>query len=138
MDLNLNQRDYFLILIAVIVSLLISYMLGVNCNCKCITPENFVQTTRVMPTYARSLTKIPNVNYSVHNYMKEHGMKENSDMPDAGTCLFAGEKCGCCSGLECRDGRCQKPNEPLQPTTVNPAPEPVDLAHPMVGWGELM
>jgi hypothetical protein len=84
------------------------------------------------------LTKLPNVDYRIPSYMAMRGMKENINKPDVGTCLFAGEKCGCCSGLECRDGRCQEPNKPLQPTTLNPSPSPVDLAHPMVGWGDLM
>lgn len=111
MNLNLTEKDKLILAVIVFIGLVL-YMEIQKTRCSCKTREPFLGT--VTPTFYRSLSSLPSVD---GNVQLEPSNPVATTMANANagaqmttsTCLFEGEKCNCCEGMECRGGSCQFP-----------------------------
>ena len=55
--MDLTRREMIIICLAIIGSIAIYHLLGFNCTCN--KKEGYVQTTRVVPQWRNSLTRLP-------------------------------------------------------------------------------
>jgi hypothetical protein len=107
---NFSQREQLMLAIVAVVGVVL-YMEIQRNRCRC--NENFIGT--ITPTFYRSLTSLPSVDGNVqlepsHPYNTTANAQANAQMATR-TCLFEGEKCNCCEGMECRSGACQFPQQ---------------------------